>query len=73
MLPATLNPETIDENDRKIPYDYDIKGIPLFENQEGCWRDLEIIDSFRRIPNSPESPDILIRSNSPLPDSTSTP
>ena len=68
-----LNPETIDENVRKILYDYDIKEIPLCENQEGYWRDLEIIDSFWRIPTSPESPDNTTRSNSPLPDSTPTP
>ena len=65
-----FNPETIDENVRKILYD---KEIPLYENQEGYWRDLEIIDSFWRIPKSPESPDITSRSNSPLPDSTPTP
>ena len=68
-----FNPETIDENVRKILYDYDIKEIPLYENQEGYWRDLEIIDSFWRIPKSPESPDITTRSNSPLPDSTPAP
>ena len=68
-----FNPETIDEIVRKILYDYDIKEIPLYKNQEGYWRDLEIIDSFWRIPNSPESPDITTRANSPLPDSTPTP
>ena len=68
-----LNPEKIDENVRKIFHDYDVKEIPLYENQEGYWRDLEIIDSFWRIPNSPENPDITTRSNSPLPDSTPTP
>ena len=67
-----FNPETIDENVRKTLYDYDIKEIPLYENQEGYWRDLEIIDSFWRIP-SPESPDITTRSISPRPDSTPTP
>ena len=68
-----FNPETIDENVRKILYDYDIKEIPLYENQEGYWRNLEIIDSFWLIPKSPESPNITSRSNSPLPDSTPTP
>ena len=68
-----FNPETIDENVRKILYDYDIKEIPLYENQEGYCRDLEINDSFWQIPKSPESPDITSRSNSPLPDSTPTP
>ena len=68
-----FNPETIDENVRKFRYDYDTKDIPLYENQEGYWRDLEIIDSFWRITTSPENPDITTRSNSPLPDSTPTP
>ena len=68
-----FNPETIDENVRKILYDYDIKEIPLYKNQEGYWRDLENIDSFWWTPNSPESPDITTWSNSPLPDSTPTP
>ena len=54
-------------------FDYDIKEIPLYENQEGYWRDLEIIDSFWRIPTSRESPDITTRSNYPLPDSTPAP
>ena len=36
----------------------------------GTWK---IIDNFWRIRNSPESPDITTRSNSPLPDSTPTP
>ena len=67
-----FNPETIDENVRKTLYDYDIKEIPLYENQEGYWRDLEIIDSCWWIPKSPESPDITTRSNS-LPHSTPTP
>ena len=58
---------------RKTLYDYDIKEIPLYENQAGSWSDLEIIDSFWRIPKSPESPDITTRSNSPLPDSTPNP
>ena len=68
-----FNSETIDENVRKTLYDYDIKKIPLYENQEGYWRDLEIIDSFWRIPKSPESSDITTRSNSPQPDSSPTP
>ena len=68
-----FNPETIDENVRKILYDYDIKEIPLYENQEGYWMDLEIFDSFWRISESPENLDITTRSNSSLPDSTPTP
>ena len=68
-----FNPETIDKNVWKNLYDYDIKEIPLYENQEVYWRNLEIIDSFWRIPNSHEIPDITTHSNSPLPDSKPTP
>ena len=31
----------LEANVRKIFYDYDLKEIPLYENQEGYWRDLE--------------------------------
>ena len=68
-----FNPETIDENVRKVLYDYDIKEIPLYENQEGYWSHLEIFDSLWRILTSPKSPDNRTRSNSPLPESTPTP
>ena len=64
-----FNPDTIDENVRKSLYDYDIKEIPLYENQ----KDLEINDSFWQISTSPESPDMKTQSISPLPDSTPTP
>ena len=58
-----FNAETIDKNVRI--YDYDNNSIPLYENQEGYRRDLEIIDSFFwRIPTSPESPDITTQPNS---------
>ena len=67
-----FNPETSDESVGKI-LDYDTKEIPLYGNQEGYRRDLEIFDSFWRIPTSPESPDITTLSNSPLPDSTPAP
>ena len=49
-----FNPETIDEIVRKNIYGYDIKEIPLSEDREGYRRDLENIDSFWRIPASPE-------------------
>ena len=49
-----FNPELIDENVRKTLYDYDIKKIPLYENQEGYWSDLEIIDSFWWISKAPK-------------------
>ena len=73
MKKFVFNTETIYENVRKILFDFDIKDILLYENQEGYWRDLENIDSFWRSPTSPESPDLTNQPNSPLPDSTPTP
>ena len=37
-----FDPDTLDDGVRKIFYDYDVKEIPLYENQEGYWRDLEL-------------------------------
>ena len=68
-----FSPETIDENVGKILCDYDIKEIPLYENQGGYWRDLKYIDCFWRIATSPESPDIATQPILPLPDSTPIP
>ena len=31
---------------RKICYDYDVEDIPMYENQEGYWRDLDAIEKF---------------------------
>ena len=41
----------LEANVRKIFYDYDLKEIPLYENQEGYWRDLERIEALWKIPN----------------------
>ena len=46
----------LEANVRKIFYDYDLKEIPLYENQEGYWRDLERIEALWKIPNI-DSPD----------------
>ena len=49
----------LEANVRKIFYDYDLKEIPLYENQEGYWRDLEKIEALWKIPNI-DSPDCEI-------------
>ena len=67
------SPETIDEKVRKILYDYEIKEVPLIENQEGYWRQLESIETFWRMPTSPDCPGVTTQAISPLPDSTSAP
>ena len=69
-----FNPDTIDENVRKILYGYDIKEIPLNKNREGYRRDIEIIDSFWRADsNQPRKSRHYNSAKSSLPDSTPTP
>ena len=69
-----FNPDTIDENVRKILYGYDIKEIPLYKNREGYRRDIEIIDSFWRADsNQPRKFRHYNSAKSSLPDSTPTP
>ena len=41
----------LEVNIRKIFYDYDSKEIPLYENQDGYWRDLEGIEALWKTPN----------------------
>ena len=57
-----FDPMVLEENVRKILHDYDIKEIPLYENQEGYWRDLEMIESLWKLPTI-DSPDVSIHEN----------
>ena len=34
---------------RKMRYDYDVQGIPIYENHE-YWQDLELIENFWKVP-----------------------
>ena len=52
-----FDPDTLDEGVRKIFYDYDVKEIPLYENQEGYWRDLELVESIWKMKPDIESPE----------------
>ena len=54
-----FDPDTLDDGVRKIFYDYDVKEIPLYENQEGYWRDLELVESIWKMKPDIESPEIL--------------
>ena len=45
-----FDPMVLEENVQKILHDYDIKDIPIYENQEGYWRDLEMIESLWKLP-----------------------
>ena len=52
-----FDPDTLDDGVRKIFYDYDVKAIPLYENQEGYWRDLELVESIWKMKPDIESPE----------------
>ena len=49
-----FDPDTLDNELRKVFYDYDVKEMPLFEDQEGYWRDLELVKSIWK-----KKPDIV--------------
>ena len=52
-----FDPDTLDEGVRKFFYDYDVKEIPLYEKQEGYWRDLELVESIWKMKPDIESPE----------------
>ena len=52
-----FNPDTLDEGVRKIVYDYELKEIPLYENRDGYWRDLELVESIWNMKPDIESPE----------------
>ena len=62
IIELIFDPMVLEENVRKILHDYDIKEIPLYENQEGYWRDLEMIESLWKLPTN-DSPDVSIHEN----------
>ena len=35
---------------RRSVYDYDVPEVPIYENQEEYWQDLELIENFRKTP-----------------------
>ena len=44
-------------DDIRILYDYDVQEVPIYENQEEYWQDLELIENFWKIPAITETPD----------------
>ena len=54
-----FDPDTMDEGVQKIEYDYDVKENPLYENLEGYWRDLELVESISKTKPDIESPEIF--------------
>ena len=49
--------DTLDDGLRKIFYNYDVKKFPLYDNQEGYWSDLELVESIWKIKPDIESPE----------------
>ena len=52
-----FNPGTLDDGGRTFFYNYDVKEIPLYENQESYWRDLELVESIWKMKPDIESPE----------------
>lgn len=57
----TIDEKTLPENIRKLLFRYDSDCIPLYENQEGVWREMELLESFWGI-NTINSPVENVRS-----------
>ena len=54
-----FDPDTLDDGVRIFLNTYNVKKIPLYENQEGYWRDLELVERIWKIKPDVESPEIL--------------
>ena len=50
-----FDPDTLDDRVRQNFYDYDVKEIPLYENQERYWRNLELVESIWKMKPNIES------------------
>ena len=60
-----FDPDTLDEGVRKFFYYYDVKEIPLYENQEGYWRDLELVESIWKMKPDIESRETFSEPSTP--------
>ena len=49
-----FNQDTLDDGVRNFFYNYDLTEIPQYENQEGYWRDLEMVECIWKM-----KPDIV--------------
>ena len=47
----------LEDEIRKIYFDYDFQEVIIYENQEEHWQDLELVENFSKIPSFIESPD----------------
>ena len=55
MSEFAFDPNTLDDGVQKTFYDYGVTEIPLYENQEGNWRDLELVESIWKMKPDIES------------------
>ena len=61
MSESLCSTRTYKKNVVQIIYcDYDVKGILLYENQEGNWRDLELVERIWKMKPDIESPETFI-------------
>ena len=52
-----FDPVTLEDAVQNFFNDYDAREIPLYENQEGYWRDLELVESISKKKTDIESPE----------------
>ena len=60
-----FDPDTLNDAVQITFYDYYVHEIPLYENQESYWRDLEVIESIWKMKPDIECPDILSKPLTP--------
>ena len=41
-----FDPDTLEDEVQDLFYDFDVKEIQLYDNQEGYWRDPELVESI---------------------------
>ena len=54
-----FDPDTSGDRVRNIFYDSDVKKIPLYGNQEGYWRDLELVESIWKMKSDIGRPELF--------------
>ena len=52
-----FDPDALNKGVQKNFYNYDVKKMPLYENQEGYWRDLELVESIWKMKSDIERPE----------------
>ena len=60
-----FDPDTLDDGVQKFIYNYDVKEIPLYENQEGYLRDLELVEGIWKMKPKIESTETFSEPTTP--------